>query len=156
MAVAVWRKDAVVGRILCGGEVVLFRSRFFSGRERFYSSVVVGIPREVEAPFAPPTPVQFTGGKAYLSPSSPSCLRRVEATKALRYRSDEISSKSGWSLREFGMSDDALVEGPPDRKAIEADDEIQGSVGTVMWFRRRFEAETFKSKRCVTRVDPRV
>ncbi|KAL0873922.1 hypothetical protein Bca101_023627 [Brassica carinata] len=47
------------------------------------------------------------------------------------------------------MSDDALGEGPPERKVIEADDEIRRSVGMVMWFRRRFEAETFKSKRCI-------
>ncbi|WZZ82702.1 hypothetical protein YC2023_103274 [Brassica napus] len=58
----VWSEDAVVGKVFCSGEAARLDQGLTPGGGGFYSSVVVGIFREVEAPFAPPPPVQFSGG----------------------------------------------------------------------------------------------
>ncbi|KAF2616732.1 hypothetical protein F2Q68_00041995 [Brassica cretica] len=58
----VWSEDAVVGKVFCSGEAARLDQGLTPGEGGFYSSVVVGILREVEAPFAPPPPVQFSGG----------------------------------------------------------------------------------------------
>ncbi|KAH0869997.1 hypothetical protein HID58_077019 [Brassica napus] len=86
MAVVVWSEDAVVEKVFCGGEAAHLDQGSTPGEGGFYSSVVVGILREVEAPFALRRRFSFWEGEAYLAPSSPSCLRRVEATIALRCR----------------------------------------------------------------------
>ncbi|WZZ68856.1 hypothetical protein YC2023_080226 [Brassica napus] len=59
----VWSEDMVVGKVFCGGEAARLDQGSTPGGGGFYSSVVVGILREVEAPFALPPPVQFSGGR---------------------------------------------------------------------------------------------
>ena len=49
-----------MGKVFCSGEAARLDQGLTPGGGGFYSSVVVGILREVEAPFAPP--VQFSGG----------------------------------------------------------------------------------------------
>ena len=50
-----------MGKVFCGGEAARLDQGSTTGGGGFYSSVVAGILREVEAPFAPPPPVQFFG-----------------------------------------------------------------------------------------------
>ncbi|KAH0919906.1 LOW QUALITY PROTEIN: hypothetical protein HID58_027566 [Brassica napus] len=125
-----WSEDAVVEKVLCGGES--------TGGGGFYSSVVAGVfLREVETPFAPPPSVKcFEKGRLSLAPPSSYSFRRVEATTALRCRlvtrgdfgyrkcslkkielsMDVITDKK----RQFrrGESDDAFHGGPPVMKTV--------------------------------------
>ena len=52
-----------MGKVFCGGEAARLDQGSTPGGGGFYSSVVVDILREVEAPFALPPPVQFSGGR---------------------------------------------------------------------------------------------
>ncbi|KAH0938615.1 LOW QUALITY PROTEIN: hypothetical protein HID58_006076 [Brassica napus] len=90
--------------------------------------------------------------EAYLAPSSPSCLRRVEATVAPRCRFG--------TRRKFGV-------GGPDESAVfpmtlSVEDHREGRCfvagyeirrNEARWLRRRLEAETVRLRRCATRVD---
>ncbi|CAF2113923.1 unnamed protein product [Brassica napus] len=82
----VWSEDAVVGKVFCSGEAARLDQGLTPGGEAFTapsSSVFSGRWRLL---LLRRRRFSFREGEAYLASSSPSCLRRVEATIALRCR----------------------------------------------------------------------